>query len=182
MPKFIINGGKKLEGEIRLSGAKNAATKMMVASLLTAEPCVFTNFPNIGDTEITAELCRSIGSRISIENNNEEVVLSIHTPEITNSQVLSLSRRNRIPILALGPLLARVGEAVVPMLGGDKIGPRPVDIHINALQAMGAIIEVKDNTYVAKAPHGLVGAKVVLRYPSVGATENTILAACLARG
>lgn len=182
MSKFIINGGKKLEGEIRLSGAKNAATKMMVASLLTAEPCAFSNFPDIGDTEITAELCRSIGSQISVSKNDEAATLFIHTPKITNAQVLSLTRRNRIPILALGPLLSRVGEAVVPMLGGDKIGPRPVDIHLNGLRAMGAIIEVKDNTYVAKAPNGLVGAKVVLRYPSVGATENTILAACLARG
>ncbi len=198
MPKFIINGGKKLEGEIRLSGAKNAATKMMVASLLTAEPCIFSNFPVIGDTEITAELCRSIGSKISVSKNDTKcrphesgdperddskvATLYIHTPEITNHKVLSLSRRNRIPILALGPLLARMGEAEVPMLGGDKIGPRPVDIHINALRAMGAVIEIKDNTYVAKAPNGLVGAKVVLRYPSVGATENTILAACLARG
>lgn len=182
MPKFIINGGKKLEGEIQLSGAKNAATKMMVASLLTDEPCVFSNFPDIGDTEITAELCRSIGSHISILKNNGIATLSISTPEITNPKVLSLSRRNRIPILALGPLLARVGEAEVPVLGGDKIGPRPVDIHINALRAMGAEIAIKDNTYVAKAPHGLSGAKVVLRYPSVGATENTLLAACLARG
>lgn len=182
MSQFIINGGKKLEGEIRLSGAKNAATKMMVASLLTSEPCVFSNFPDIGDTEITAELCRSVGSKISVSKNDGAAILSIHTPKITNAQVLSLSRRNRIPILALGPLLSRVGEAVVPMLGGDKIGPRPVDIHLNALRTMGAEISVKDNNYLAKAPTGLVGAKVVLRYPSVGATENTILAAVLAWG
>lgn len=176
--KFIIQGGKKLEGEIRLAGAKNAATKMMVASILTDEPCVLENFPSIGDAEITAELCRSVGSKISKEGN----VLKIHTPEIKNSRVVSLSRRNRIPILALGPLLARVGEAEVPILGGDKIGPRPVDIHIDALTAMGAQIEILNDRFVARAKNGLRGAKIVLRYPSVGATENAILAAVLAEG
>src|SRR3989344_4007992 len=100
MSKFLINGGKPLNGEIRLSGAKNAATKMMVASLLTDEPCVLENFPNIGDTEITAELCRDIGSKTEISGSR----MTIETPEIKNSKVLHLSRRKRIPILALGPL------------------------------------------------------------------------------
>ncbi len=176
--QFIINGGKKLEGEIKLAGAKNAATKMMVASILTGEECVLQNFPDIGDTRITQELCRSIGSEITQEGN----VLRIKTPAVKNSKVSSFSRRNRIPILALGPLLARAGEAEIPILGGDKIGPRPVDIHIGALTAMGARIEVLPDRYAASAPAGLKGAKISLRYPSVGATENTILAAVLAKG
>lgn len=176
--KFIISGGKKLQGEIKAAGAKNAATKMMIASILTSEPVTLENFPDIGDAKITEELCRSIGSKIEKSGN----VLKIQTPRITNSKVVSLSRRNRIPILALGPLLARAGEAEVPILGGDKIGPRPVDIHINALAAMGAEIEVKSDRYIAKAKNGLRGAKISLRYPSVGATENTLLAAVLAKG
>ncbi len=176
--KFIIRGGNKLVGEIKLAGAKNAATKMMVASILTSEPCVLENFPDIGDAKITEELCRSVGSKIERRNGNME----IQTPKITNSKVVSLSRRNRIPILTLGPLLARAGEAEVPILGGDKIGPRPVDIHINALTAMGARIKVLPDRYVAEAKNGLHGAKVEFRYPSVGATENTILAAVLADG
>lgn len=176
--KFIIQGGKKLEGEITLSGAKNAATKMMVASLLTSEQCVLENFPDIGDAKITEELCRLVGSRVERNGN----ILKIHTPEVTNSKVVSLSRRNRIPILALGPLLVRKGVAEVPILGGDKIGPRPVDIHVAALTAMGAKIEVLPDRFVASAPNGLKGVKIVLRYPSVGATENTILAAVLADG
>ena len=176
--KFIIRGGQKLEGSIRLAGAKNAATKMMIASLLTNEPCVLENFPDIGDAKITIELCRTIGSVITFEKGN----LKIYTPEIKNSKVGFLSRRNRIPILALGPLLARVGEAEVPILGGDKIGPRPVDIHIAALTAMGATIEIKPDRYVAYAKDGLRGALIENRYPSVGATENTILAAVLAKG
>lgn len=167
-----------MEGEIQLAGAKNAATKMMVASILTAEPCLFENFPDIGDAKITEELCRSVGSQLDRDRN----VLKIQTPKITSPKVVSLSRRNRIPILALGPLLARIGEAEVPVLGGDKIGPRPVDIHVEALSAMGAEIEVLKDRFVARAKNGLNGAKIFLRYPSVGATENTILAAVLARG
>ncbi|MBI2025093.1 MAG: UDP-N-acetylglucosamine 1-carboxyvinyltransferase [Candidatus Harrisonbacteria bacterium] len=176
--RFIIQGGRTLEGNIRLAGAKNAATKMMVASLLTGEPCVLENFPEIGDTKITEELCGSLGSKIEKNNN----ILKISTPELKTSKVTSLSRRNRIPILALGPLLARMGEAEVPILGGDKIGPRPVDIHLASLTAMGAKVEVLADRYVGFAKNGLRGAKIALRYPSVGATENTILAAVLAKG
>ncbi len=176
--KFIIRGGKKLTGEISLSGAKNAATKMMVASLLTDEPITLENFPAIGDTAITSELCRALGSKIV----QDKTTLTIHTPEITNSKVTSLSRRNRIPILALGPLLARVGEAEVPFLGGDKIGARPVDMHIDGLRALGAEIEVAGESYHARAPHGLHGARIELDFPSVGATENIMLAAALADG
>ncbi len=177
--RFIIHGGKKLEGEITLSGAKNAATKMLVATLLTSEPCTLTNVPLIGDLAITVELCRLLGSVVT-ENVNGKV--EIQTPEIKNTHVTSLSRKNRIPILALGPLLARMGEAEIPFLGGDKIGARPVNLHLGALVAMGAEIDVLNDRYVARAPHGLRGANIVLQFPSVGATENSILAAVLARG
>src|SRR5579871_3395495 len=124
--KFIINGGKPLSGEITLAGAKNAVSKMMVASLLTDEPCVFENMPAIGEVDIVAELLKKIGSDIAIDGGTA----SICTREIKNNRVTELSRSNRIPILALGPLLARAGEAEVPVLGGDKIAPRPVDIHL----------------------------------------------------
>jgi UDP-N-acetylglucosamine 1-carboxyvinyltransferase len=150
----------------------------MIASLLTPEPCILENFPDIGDARITEELCSLVGSKIEKQEN----ILKIHTPAIVNSRVVSLSRRNRIPILALGPLLSRVGEAEVPILGGDQIGPRPVDLHFEALTAMGAAIEVFSDRYVAQAKNGLRGAKIFLRFPSVGATENSILAAVLAKG
>jgi len=175
---FIIKGGKPLEGEISLSGAKNAATKMMVASLLTDQPCVFENFPNIGDTEITGELCREIGSDIKISGSK----LTIQTAEIKQNRAFHLSRRNRIPILALGPLLARVGEAEVPILGGDKLGPRPVNLHIKALESLGAKIEISSESYRATAPDGLHGAEIKFEFPSVGATENAMLAAVMAKG
>src|SRR5581483_6484013 len=106
----------------------------------------------------------------------------IATPVIKNSRVAQLSRRNRIPILALGPLLARTGEAEVPILGGDKIGPRPVDIHLEALAKFGVQIQITKNSYHAWAKDGLHGADLSLRFPSVGATENAILAAVLAEG
>lgn len=176
--QFVIKGGKKLKGEIALSGAKNGASKMLIASLLTDEPCTFTNVPDIGEIDIAFELCRAIGSDIQRDGHT----VRIATPEIKNSRVDSLSRRNRLPILALGPLLARGGEAEVPFLGGDKIGARPVDIHLEALRAMGATIDAVGERYVATAKNGLHGAKIRLRYPSVGATENIILAAVLAEG
>ncbi len=176
--KFKITGGKPLTGEIQVAGAKNAATKLMIASLLTSEPCVLENMPHIGDVEITGELCKSIGSFLKHEGST----LTIATPEITTSKVGPLSRKNRIPILTLGPLLARTGKAEVPFLGGDKIGARPVDIHLSALQEMGATITATADTYQAVAPNGLCGTRVSFRFPSVGATENTILAAVLAKG
>ncbi|MBI4094620.1 MAG: UDP-N-acetylglucosamine 1-carboxyvinyltransferase [Candidatus Liptonbacteria bacterium] len=178
--KFLIRGGKKLEGEIKLQGAKNAATKLMVASLLTEEPCRLDNFPRIGDTDITAEFLKHIGSKV-VRNGS---TVTIETTTVKNSRVtLEQSRRNRIPILALGPLLARVGEAEVPFLGGDKIGARPVNLHIKALEALGAEIEIEEGKcYRARAKHGLRGAEIRFDFPSVGATENAILAAVLAKG
>lgn len=175
---FVVKGGSSLRGEIELSGAKNAATKMMIASLLTDEECIFENFPDIGDTAITAQLCRTLGSEISLSGST----LSIKTPSIITTEVSSLSRRNRIPILAVGPLIVRSGEAKIPIVGGDKIGPRPIDMHLESLKSLGAIISVEADHYHAIAPQGLCGAEIDLRYPSVGATENTILASVLAKG
>ncbi len=175
---FIVKGGKPLEGKIKLSGAKNAATKVLIASLLTDEECVFENFPNIGDTEIALELCRVLGSEIVIDGST----VSIKTPTIKNTKVEALSRKNRIPILALGPLLTRMGVGEVPIVGGDKIGARPVDLHIESLKILGAEVTVGENSYKAEAPNGLKGAEVTLKYPSVGATEQVIMAAVLAKG
>ncbi len=167
-----------MKGEIEVKGSKNAATKALIASLLTDEECVFENFPQIGDAEITFDLCRAFGSEIKQDGSN----VSIRTSVIKNATASALTRKNRISILALGPLLAREGKAEVPILGGDKIGHRPVDIHLSALKSLGAEIEVLENSFVATAPNGLKGAKIHLRYPSVGATENVILAAVLAVG
>jgi UDP-N-acetylglucosamine 1-carboxyvinyltransferase len=178
MAKFIINGGKPLFGEVTLAGAKNAVSKIMIASLLTDEPCIFENVPQIAEVEIATELLKSIGSEIDIAGGTAKIV----TPTIKNSKVTELTRRNRIPILALGPLLARAKEAEVPIVGGDKIGPRPVDIHLEALAKLGARMQITKHSYQAWAPEGLHGAEIELRFPSVGATENAMLAAVLAHG
>ncbi len=176
--RFIVRGGHILKGEIDVRGSKNAATKMMIASLLTDEECILENFPVIGDTEITKELCEHIGATVTIANG----VARLQTSEVKNYQVTQLTRKNRIPILALGPLLNRVGKAEVPVLGGDKIGARPVDMHLDGLKQLGAEISSDEHYFYARAPHGLKGANITLRYPSVGATENLILASVLAKG
>lgn len=176
--QFIVNGGKSLRGVIEVKGSKNATTKMMVASLLTDEECVLENFPSIGDAMITKELCEHIGSTVVIDGSTAR----LRTPDIRSYRVTQLTRRNRIPILALGPLLSRVGKAEVPVLGGDKIGARPVDIHLDGLRQLGAEISHDDKFFYASAPNGLKGATISLRYPSVGATENIILASVLAKG
>ena len=176
--RFIIKGGRPLKGEVEVRGSKNVASKLMIASLLTEKPCVIENVPLSQETEITRELCESIGSRVEFGENS---LLKIETPHIKTSRIAGLSRRNRIPILALAPLLHRKGVAEVPVLGGCPIGHRPINFHIEALSLMGAKIERRENSYYAEAPE-LHGAEIEFPYPSVGATENIILAASLARG
>ena len=177
MEKLIIKGGNKLSGIVKVKGAKNAIGKMLMASLLTKEEIVLKNVPLNQETDIAIEICRHIGSEISI---NDDTIIT-RTPKIKNYRVTGLSRRNRIPILALGPLLHRAGEGEVPMVGGDKIGPRPVNFHTASLEKLGAEVEIKESTIVARAER-LKGAVIILPYPSVGATENTILTAVLAEG
>jgi UDP-N-acetylglucosamine 1-carboxyvinyltransferase len=181
-----IQGGKPLQGEIRASGAKNAMTKLLVASLLSDKKCTFYNVPNIGDVEITVNLCREIGSEIRWDK--KERILEISTPDLKTSYVpQKYSGSNRIPILMIGALLGRTDQdIIVPTIGGDLIGMRPVNLHIHALQKLGARIEYremkKEGAYFAQAHQGLKGSIIELNYPSVGATENTILAAVRAKG
>lgn len=177
--KLIIEGGKPLKGAVEVRGSKNAATKMMVASLLTNEECVINNVPLSGDIDITKELCERIGSRISIDAKMHTCV--IQTKTASNPIVTELSRRNRIPILALGPLLHRKGFAEIPVLGGCPIGHRPINFHLAAFKKMGAFIERRRHSYFAKAEK-LSGADIRLPFPSVGATENILLAGALAKG
>lgn len=175
--KLIIEGGKPLNGEIVAAGAKNSVTKLMVASLLSDQPITLYNAPKIGDVDITAEICQQVGAQISREDHT----LNLHTPAITNSKVKEQTSSNRLSVLAIAPLLHRSGEAELPVVGGDKIGARPVDYHIQALRQMGATITETPSGYKATAPK-LHGTKVKLPYPSVGATENIILAGVLAEG
>ena len=181
-----IKGGKPLQGAIRAAGAKNGMTKLLVASLLSDKKCTFYNVPNIGDVEITVNLCRELGSKIHWDK--KEKVIEIVTSELKTSYVpQKYSGSNRIPILMIGAMLGRTDEdIIVPTAGGDLIGARPIDLHIQALQALGAKIEYRDmkkeGAYFAQAHRGLKGALIQFNYPSVGATENAILAAVRAKG
>lgn len=152
---------------------------MMIASLLTDELVVLENCPQIEEITITGEICTAVGAKVVREGSR----VKLHTEEITQPEVTGLSQSNRISILAIAPLLHRAGEAKVPLVGGDRIGPRPVDFHLEALRRMGATIEEADGYYMARAPKsGLRGMPITLPYPSVMATETVILAGVLATG
>jgi UDP-N-acetylglucosamine 1-carboxyvinyltransferase len=181
-----IQGNAKLEGSIKAAGAKNAMTKLLVASLLSDKKCIFYNVPEIGDVEITVNLCREIGSEIQWDR--EKGVIEIITKELKTSYVPQrYSGANRIPILMIGALLGRTDEdIIIPTVGGDAIGKRAVDFHIEALRKLGAHVEYremkKEGAYLAHAHFGLHGNIIQFPFPSVGATENSILAAVRAQG
>jgi UDP-N-acetylglucosamine 1-carboxyvinyltransferase len=167
-----------LVGEVEVSGSKNAVTKHMVAAMLGTAPSTITNAPDVGDVGITADILTSLGVGVEIDGGR----ISIDPVESPDAKVpLSFTGLNRIPILLLGPLLARNNEAFVPIVGGDRIGRRPVDFHIAALEAMGAEVEASDEGINARAQR-LRGAQITLPYPSVGATESVLLTAVLAEG
>ncbi|NQV89905.1 UDP-N-acetylglucosamine 1-carboxyvinyltransferase [Candidatus Uhrbacteria bacterium] len=175
---FKVTGGRPLQGEIAISGAKNAASKMMIASLLTDEVVELSNVPRQQETEITQEIITTVGAQVEWTSAN---TLRTQTSSISSNSVRELSRKNRISILALAPLMHRAGEAFVPLVGGDKIGPRPVNFHLETLKKMGATIEETADGYHASVTR-LKGALIELPYPSVGATETAILAGVLADG
>ena len=167
-----------LVGEVEVSGSKNAVTKHMVAAMLGTEPSTVTNAPEVGDVGITADILNSLGVGVEIEGDR----ITIDPVDAPDPNVpLEFTGLNRIPILLLGPLLARNHEAFVPLVGGDRIGQRPVDFHITALESMGAEISVSRDGISAKAER-LRGAQITLPYPSVGATESVLLTAVLAEG
>lgn len=186
MEVLKIRGGSSLKGNVKAAGAKNAFTKLLVASLLSDKKCTFTNVPNIGDVEVTVDLCREIG--MSVEWDRKAGVMVVQTKHLKSVYVPQrFSGSNRIPILMIGALLGRTDEdIIVPTTGGCPIGKRPVDFHIEALSKLGAEIEYrsmkKEGAYFARAHNGLKGALITLPFPSVGATENTILAGIRANG
>ncbi|MBK8553768.1 MAG: UDP-N-acetylglucosamine 1-carboxyvinyltransferase [Ignavibacteria bacterium] len=177
--KFLINGGKPLNGKVKVSGAKNSASKLLVASLLTDQKCILHNSPNkISDLILTKEICESLGSKITIDKDT----LSSQTKDVTNHIIDEDSgNKTRIAILLAGPLLLRTGKAEIPIPGGCKIGSRPVNFHIDSLEKLGCNVKIKDDYFILEA-QGLKGNNIHLEYPSVGATENIIIASSLAKG
>ena len=188
MDRIRIRGGERLHGVVRLSGAKNAALPIMAASLLTDEALILQNVPMLADIRMMRTMLSELGVMLDPADGlallAENKTLRLHARTITcTTAPYDLVRRMRASVLVLGPLVARTGEAVVSLPGGCAIGARPIDFHLDGLRAMGAQIAIREGYIRAVAPSGgLVGAHIRFPRVSVGATENILMAACLARG
>ena len=188
MDRIRIRGGRPLRGKIAISGAKNAALPLLAASLLTDKTLVLRNLPHLADIATMTHLLAQHGTQLSMAGEHPGGghmghVLELRAEEITSTEApYDIVRKMRASVLVLGPLLARCGQARVSLPGGCAIGTRPVDMHIRALETLGAEIDLDDGYIVAHAPDGLQGGVVVFPQVSVGATENLLMAATLAKG
>jgi len=179
MDKLAIIGGRELYGDLIISGAKNSALKVMAAALLTDEPLILDNVPELADVVMLRRLLEQHG----VEQTFEGKCLTLHARKITSTTApYDLVRKMRASFNVLGPLLAREGKATVSLPGGCAIGARPVDLHLKVMTAMGATIDLEDGYVIASAPGGLAGADISFPFVSVGATEHAMLAATLAKG
>jgi UDP-N-acetylglucosamine 1-carboxyvinyltransferase len=181
MDSIAVKGGTPLSGQIPIAGAKNAALALMPATLLSEDPLTLTNTPRLSDIKTMTALLQSLGVEVTALQDGKVQVLSSHGANNTRADY-DIVRKMRASNLVLGPLLARHHRAEVSLPGGCAIGARPMDIHVTALEAMGAEIELRDGYLHAVAKGGLKGAVVPLRFASVGATENVLMAATLAKG
>ncbi|WIY68652.1 UDP-N-acetylglucosamine 1-carboxyvinyltransferase [Aquidulcibacter paucihalophilus] len=183
MDSIAITGGARLNGSIPISGAKNSALKLMAASILTDQPLLLTNMPRLADTKFLGRLLEALGVQVSERDGADGQETLFHAAALTSTFApYDLVRQMRASFNVLGPLLARTGEAKVSLPGGCTIGARPVDLHLQALTAMGAEIELEEGYVIARTPHGLKGAEIEFPFVSVGATEHALLAAVLADG
>jgi UDP-N-acetylglucosamine 1-carboxyvinyltransferase len=183
MDRIAITGGAQLEGKIPISGAKNSAIKLMAASLLTDEPLRLTNMPRLADTRFLGKLLERLGTEVVEREGPDGGETILHTPEVISGFApYDLVRQMRASFNVLGPLLARTGQAKVSLPGGCTIGARPVDLHLKAMEALGAQIDLHEGYVYAQAPRGLKGAEIDFPFVSVGATEHAMLAAVLAAG
>jgi len=188
MDKIRIRGGRPLQGEIQISGAKNAALPLMAAALLTDDTLCLSNLPHLADITTMATLLAQLGVVINLNGQSTDDghigrVLDLRCRDIGSTRAdYDLVRKMRASILVLGPLLARCGQAQVSLPGGCAIGTRPVDLHLKGLTQLGAEIDLREGYIHAAAPRGLQGARIIFPTASVGATENLLMAASLARG
>ncbi len=181
MDSILVTGNGPLNGQIPIAGAKNACLTLMPATLLSEEPLTLTNAPRLSDIKTMTALLQSLGAEVSALQDGQVIAMSSH--DLTSQTAdYDIVRKMRASNLVLGPLLARFGQAVVSLPGGCAIGARPMDLHVEGLEALGAEIELKDGYLHAKAPGGLKGAVHEMRFASVGATENIVMAATLAKG
>jgi len=188
MDRILIRGGAPLSGTIPIAGAKNAALPLMAASLLTADPLVLANLPDLADIRTMGNLLVQHGVAIALAEAAEPAqtsgrVIELNARHITTTTApYDLVRKMRASVLVLGPLVARYGRCRVSLPGGCSIGTRPVDLHLKGLQRLGAEVELDEGYIEARAPKGLRGAEIVFPSVSVGATENLLMAASLAEG
>jgi len=187
MDRIIIRGGKRLEGRIPISGAKNAALTLLPCALLTDEPLTLRNLPRLADVDSFGHLLNQLGVSTTVEGAKPDEfgrVMTLRASNIVSTTApYDIVRKMRASILVLGPLLARTGEAIVSLPGGCAIGTRPVDLHLRAMEALGAELEIAAGYVKAKAPAGgLTGGTISFPFVSVGATENALMAAVLAKG
>ena len=181
MDRLVITGNGPLQGEIQISGAKNSGLKLMAAALLTDQPVTLANMPNLADTRFLSHLLASLGVEVYWPKNETTCHLNAAEMKSTIAPYEQV-RKMRASFNVLGPLLARMGHATVSLPGGCAIGARPVDLHLKAFEAMGADLLIEQGYVKAAAIHGLKGADISFPFPSVGATEHTMLAAVLAQG
>jgi UDP-N-acetylglucosamine 1-carboxyvinyltransferase len=179
---IVIRGGKPLRGRIDVRGAKNFATKAMVAALLGETPSILQDVPDISEVVLVTRMLEAYGVAVTSPESGVLVLDPSNVERAHFAQIDALAGSSRIPILFCGPLLHRIGEALIPDLGGCRIGDRPINFHLDALRAMGADVDKSYEGIRITAPDGLSGANIELPYPSVGATEQVLLAAVKARG
>ena len=180
MEKLVIQGGKPLNGSVRVSGAKNAVLPIIAASMLATSESVLTEIPKLDDVHTVCEVVASLGARVE-HPAKDALIIDAH--ELTSTTApYDLVRRMRASFLVMGPLLARKGHARISLPGGCSIGARPIDLHLKAFEAMGATINLENGNIEASVEDGLKGAQIYLDFPSVGATENILMAASLADG
>lgn len=180
MDKMRIKGGKALQGTVETGGSKNAALPILISSILTSKPCRFQRVPGLQDVTTTLKLLDQLGAKVAVDTSRGEATIDAST--LTGAEApYDLVRKMRASVVVLGPLLARFGHAKVSLPGGCAIGARPIDLHLSGLEKLGAEITLEQGYVIAKAKK-LKGARVRFEFPSVGATENVMMAAVLAQG
>ena len=182
MDSILVRGNGPLNGQVPIAGAKNACLTLMPATLLSEEPLTLTNAPRLSDISTMSQLLESLGAEVTSMQDGKVLAMSSH--DLTSHKAdYEIVRKMRASNLVLGPMLARLGEAIVSLPGGCAIGARPMDLHIEGMEALGATVELKEGYLFAKAPaNGLQGGVYDMRFASVGATENFVMAATLAKG
>ncbi len=179
MDRIIVTGGRRLSGEIAIHGAKNSALPLLAATLLAPDESAIHNCPHLSDVDASMAILRCLGCRVQRSGD----AVTVDARQVCGSEIPdALMREMRSSIVFLGAIIARRGEAVMSYPGGCELGPRPIDLHLSSLRRLGVTVEECHGRICCRAPKGLHGAEITLAFPSVGATENVLLAACTAQG